>query len=256
MTLETGHFPRRPSKAFPANMKAHSILLPALLWGSAAAEPSSSPTARAAGRFHERMLEEQRRLIPLLIAPSEADEEPGEPRVARAAVAPEWKTARFHASGDGSAESVEPPFLVAIPFDAWMHDPLPLASDRWVCLQFRGKLCFARWRGIGALEADRKNLFRVESFTDADSSSGEPAIELSPAVRAHLGAQAGDIVLWRRVRHTELADGPWFAESDPASEPHGNPAAVQRGETPGGRPEPSPALPSTAPERPSPSSRR
>ncbi|MFM7182590.1 MAG: hypothetical protein ACKO2G_14155 [Verrucomicrobiales bacterium] len=121
------------------------------------------------------------------------------------------------------------PFYVALPYNdvAANHRHKPEAPEvipwydkayngpgksvckgRWVAIQLRDRICYARWEDCGPFVTDDWE-YVFGKAKPKTKGNGGAGIDLSPSVRDYLGMSSSAIVNWRFVEVNEVPAGPW-----------------------------------------------
>jgi len=119
----------------------------------------------------------------------------------------------FHPTGFTPKEN---PFYCALPFKGPMYarddsGPLRLSrpqdapnKNRWIEIEFRGRRCYAQWEDVGP--------YRVDDYDyvfGGKPPKAKAGLDVSPAVRDHLGLSGRDVTRWRFVDEKDVPAGPW-----------------------------------------------
>jgi hypothetical protein len=105
----------------------------------------------------------------------------------------------------------------------WRNYQGPTVSvchDRWVMLHHKGRVCYAQWKDVGPWRTnDWEYVFK--GYKPRPNPNKNAGIDLSPAVRDHLGMTGNGLVDWRFVEDYEVKSGPWadWMAGDPRAGP-------------------------------------
>lgn len=121
------------------------------------------------------------------------------------------------------------PFYVALPYNdlidyrttkpeaarmvPWFKERFTKAGksvlkSQWIAIRYGNRVCYAQWEDCGPFVTDDA-AYVFGSARPKNPENGNAGIDLSPAVRDHLGMSSGMKVDWRFVDLNEIPDGPW-----------------------------------------------
>jgi hypothetical protein len=83
-----------------------------------------------------------------------------------------------------------------------------VCKGRWVEIRHGIKSCYAQWEDVGPFRADHSTYIFGDDRPLPNLNHGA-GIDVSPAVRDYLGLASIDIVDWRFVEQSAVAEGPW-----------------------------------------------
>lgn len=142
-------------------------------------------------------------------------------------------TQRFGFLPKGRFAVTQNPFYVALPFNDVKFPDLArkwvpwfnkgLAKDqryvsqckgRWIEIRNgEGKSCFAQWQDVGPFRYDHAEYVFGK---DRPSTYNKAGLDVSPAVKTHLGLVGLDLCDWRFVEAWEVREGPWITYGEQA----------------------------------------
>lgn len=142
-------------------------------------------------------------------------------------------TQRFGFLPKGRFAVTQNPFYVALPFNDVKFPDLAkkwipwynkdLAKDqryqsqckgRWIEIRnAEGKSCFAQWQDVGPFRYDHAAYVFGKERPNTFNKAG---LDVSPAVKTHLGLVGLDICDWRFVEAWEVREGPWITYGEQA----------------------------------------
>jgi hypothetical protein len=117
---------------------------------------------------------------------------------------------------DGKTTKAEAAALIPWFKSSFKRHGLSVCKDRWLAVRHGDRVCYAQWSDCGPFSTDdAKYVFGDAS--PANTKNGGAALDVSPAVRDHLGFQSGRRCDWRFVEVHEVPDGPWknFGANNP-----------------------------------------
>ncbi len=89
----------------------------------------------------------------------------------------------------------------------WFEDE-SMCKNHWVCLLHNGLACYAQWEDVGPFRSDDAAYVFGHAVPRNTRNRGA-GIDVSPAVRDHLGLSDIDTVDWRFVEERDVPPGPW-----------------------------------------------
>ncbi len=104
-----------------------------------------------------------------------------------------------------------------------------VCKGRWVQIWYNGKYCFAQWEDCGPFTTEDWEYVFCDSPPKNKANYGA-GIDISPAVRDHLGIKGGHAVVdWRFVDFERIRPGPWshYGENNPFQRPELNPKNIR-----------------------------
>lgn len=142
-------------------------------------------------------------------------------------------TQRFGFLPKGRFAVTQNPFYVALPFNDVKFPDLAkkwipwynkdLAKDqryqsqckgRWIEIRnASGKSCFAQWQDVGPFRYDHAAYVFGKERPNTFNKAG---LDVSPAVKTHLGLVGLDLCDWRFVEAWEVREGPWITYGEQA----------------------------------------
>ncbi len=83
-----------------------------------------------------------------------------------------------------------------------------IIKGRWVAIRRGSEVCYAQWEDVGPFETDDWQYIFGDARPKAKGNGGA-GLDVSPAVRDHLGMSTRGVCDWRFVDEEEVPDGPW-----------------------------------------------
>ncbi len=93
-------------------------------------------------------------------------------------------------------------------WERYQGDGVSVCKGRWVAIHHDGRVCYAQWEDVGPFQTDHWEYVFGDEAPRPNRNKGA-GIDLSPAVRDHLGIRSGARVEWRFVEDHEVPAGPW-----------------------------------------------
>lgn len=87
-----------------------------------------------------------------------------------------------------------------------------VCKGRWIAIHYRNKICYAQWEDAGPFHTDDWQ-YVFKGRKPKSNPNGSVGIEISPAVRDHLGIRSGYRVSWKFVETPNVPTGPWRPHS-------------------------------------------
>lgn len=100
-----------------------------------------------------------------------------------------------------------------------------IIKGRWVAIRRGSEVCYAQWEDVGPFETDDWQYIFGEEAPKTKGNGGA-GIDVSPAVRDHLGMSTRGVCDWRFVDEEEVPEGPWklWGENNPFAKTSGGEA--------------------------------
>jgi TonB family protein len=104
----------------------------------------------------------------------------------------------------------KPEAPIVIPWFKQVHaEPgQSVCKDRWVAIQKGDRICYAQWEDCGPFRTDHFQ-YVFQNERPAPNASNGAGLNVSPAVRDHLGLAPTDVADWRFVELSDVPPGPW-----------------------------------------------
>lgn len=142
-------------------------------------------------------------------------------------------TQRFGFLPKGRFAVTQNPFYVALPFNdvkypdlarkwvPWFNKEFAKSQryvsqckGRWIEIRnAAGKSCFAQWQDVGPFRYDHAEYVFGKERPNTYNKAG---LDVSPAVKTHLGLDGLDLCDWRFVEAWEVREGPWITYGEQA----------------------------------------
>lgn len=104
-----------------------------------------------------------------------------------------------------------------------------VCKGKWVQIWYNGKYCFAQWEDCGPFTTEDWEYVFGDSPPKNKANFGA-GIDISPAVRDHLGIKGGHAVVdWRFVDFHRIKPGPWskYGDNNPFQRPELAPEKIR-----------------------------
>ena len=83
-----------------------------------------------------------------------------------------------------------------------------VCRDRWIMIRKGTRVCYAQWSDCGPFRTDLWQYVFGNERPQWNLNRGA-GLDVSPAVRDHLGMAATDVVDWKFVEYSDIPPGPW-----------------------------------------------
>ncbi|HEY4479568.1 MAG TPA: hypothetical protein VI981_04420 [Candidatus Paceibacterota bacterium] len=121
----------------------------------------------------------------------------------------------------------ENPFYVALPYTDYSADdnfkksveqipwymPLPIGEsylkNRWVEIEYNGRVCFGQWEDTGPNEDDDFGYVFGNSTIPKNTFGARAGLDVSPALWTCLGLAENEVTYWKFINQTDVPNGPW-----------------------------------------------
>jgi hypothetical protein len=111
---------------------------------------------------------------------------------------------------DVDNNSTKPEAGLVIPWfrTAFEQNGKSVCKGRWIKIRCGGKICYAQWEDVGPFRTDHWE-YVFGNARPGPNRNHSAGIDISPAIRDFLGADAMTQVDWKFVEFYEVPEGPW-----------------------------------------------
>lgn len=88
-------------------------------------------------------------------------------------------------------------------------DFVSYCKNKWIKINYRGKVCYAQWEDVGPFETDDVN-YVFGNARPKNKKNGGVGLDISPACFKYLGMKDNDYTDWQFVDFKDVPDGPWL----------------------------------------------
>ena len=114
----------------------------------------------------------------------------------------------FNDCASGSVTKTEAAAIIPWFKSSFKRHGLSVCKDHWVAIRHGDRVSYAQWSDCGPFTTEDAG-YVFGNARPSNAKNGGAGLDISPAVRDHLGLQSGEKCDWRFVEEQEVPDGPW-----------------------------------------------